>query len=671
MKTQNRKADFAANQLIDEKSPYLLQHAYNPVKWHPWEDEVFLEARRKDVPVFLSIGYSTCHWCHVMAEESFEDPEVAEILNRSFLPVKVDREERPDIDAVYMAACQALTGSGGWPLTIIMTPEKEPFFAGTYFPKKGNGRTAGLIEILLFVEKSWRQDRRRLQADSQTVTAFLKENEEKDRASAWDQEELLHAAEKWFFKNFDKRWGGFGPAPKFPSAHNLLFLMGQKGQLCMQMAEKTLVQMYRGGMFDHIGGGFCRYSTDERWLVPHFEKMLYDNAWLLAAYAQAYSLTGNPFYRQVGEQIFEYIEQELTDPEGGFWCGQDADSNGREGLFYLFSPGEVCQVLGETDGPQFCSRFDITAGGNFEGKSIPNLIGADEYVRQERKDVRERLSAYRRERASLGTDDKILTGWNGLMIAALARSAVIMERPRFLKAAQRAEGFLWGHIHMGNGRIMARWRQGEAKYPGILDDYAFFIWGLLECYGACYDAEYLEKAELLGERMLEQFFDWEKGGCYLYGRDSEKLFVRPKEIYDGAMPSGNSAAALVMRRLSFFTGKQKWREAWEKQKQFFLQKAFHPAGHGFFLHVLQEERRGQLIGVGEESIRDEKMSYLNLDILIKTRGCQEKIEKLAPFLKDYPIPEKGNDFYFCQNHVCSEVVHSLDEVQKIVDIFLQ
>lgn len=600
MKTQNRKADFAANQLIDEKSPYLLQHAYNPVKWHPWEDEVFLEARRKDVPVFLSIGYSTCHWCHVMAEESFEDPEVAEILNRSFLPVKVDREERPDIDAVYMAACQALTGSGGWPLTIIMTPEKEPFFAGTYFPKKGNGRTAGLIEILLFVEKSWRQDRRRLQADSQTVVAFLQENGEKARDSAWDQEELLHAAAGWFFKNFDETWGGFGPAPKFPSAHNLLFLMGQKDPLCMQMAEKTLVQMYRGGIFDHIGGGFCRYSTDERWLVPHFEKMLYDNAWLLAAYAQAYSLTGNSFYRQVGERIFEYIEQELTDPEGGFWCGQDADSNGREGLFYLFSPGEICQVLGETDGPQFCSRFDITAGGNFEGKSIPNLIDADDYVRQERKDVR--------ERASLGTDDKILTGWNGLMIAALARSAVIMERPQFLKAAQRAEGFLWEHIHMGNGLIMARWRQGEAKYPGILDDYAFFIWGLLECYGACYDAEYLEKAELLGERMLEQFF---------------------------------------------------------------LQKAFHPAGHGFFLHVLQEERRGQLIGVGEESIRDEKMSSLNLDILIKTRSCQEKIEKLAPFLKDYPIPENGNDFYFCQNHVCSEVVHSLEEVQKRVDIFLQ
>lgn len=347
MKTQNRKVGSAANQLIDEKSPYLLQHAYNPVKWHPWEDEVFLEARRKDVPVFLSIGYSTCHWCHVMAEESFEDPEVAEILNRSFLPVKVDREERPDIDAVYMAACQALTGSGGWPLTIIMTPEKEPFFAGTYFPKKGNGRTAGLIEILLFVEKSWRQDRRRLQADSQTVVAFLQENGEKARDSAWDQEELLHAAAGWFFKNFDETWGGFGPAPKFPSAHNLLFLMGQKDPFCMQMAEKTLVQMYRGGIFDHIGGGFCRYSTDERWLVPHFEKMLYDNAWLLAAYAQAYSLTGNSFYRQVGEQIFEYIEQELTDPEGGFWCGQQR----KRGPFLFIFAGRSLSGTGRNRRP--------------------------------------------------------------------------------------------------------------------------------------------------------------------------------------------------------------------------------------------------------------------------------------------------------------------------------
>lgn len=583
------------NRLAGEKSPYLLQHAGNPVDWYPWGEEAFGEARRRRIPVFLSIGYSTCHWCHVMAEESFEDEEVAEILNRSFIAIKVDREERPDIDSVYMSACQALTGSGGWPLTIIMTPEKKPFIAGTYFPKTGNYRTTGLMELLLFVEKIWQQERERLVEEAASVAAFLEKRQESGSREKKSEQDVLNSAKAWFKETYDSKWGGFGSAPKFPSAHNLLLLMSQ-GEACAEMAEKTLIQMYRGGIFDHIGGGFCRYATDDRWLVPHFEKMLYDNAMLSAAYIEAYAKGEDPMFLHVAKRIFQYVLRELTHSQGAFLCGQDADSDGGEGSYYLFAPGEIQRTLGETDGREFCERFDITSEGNFEGKSIPNLLKTQDYQTNENRERLGKIYEFRKNRMTLKTDDKILTSWNGLMIWAFARAARVTGRREFFKPASRAEAFVWENLHQGEGRLLARWRQGEAKYAGTLEDYAFLAMALLECFEAAGDEKYLEKAALIGERMLEQFLDEKDGGCFLYGKDSETLFVRPKDFYDGAMPSGNGAAAFVMRKMAALTGRPEWKDAWAKQKDFYLKNMEHPAAHTFFLWVLTQKEQAVLRG---------------------------------------------------------------------------
>ena len=445
------------NHLNHEKSPYLLQHAENPVDWYPWCDEAFALAAERDIPIFLSIGYSTCHWCHVMAHESFEDPEVAEILADGFVAVKVDREERPDIDSVYMSVCQAMTGSGGWPLTIIMTPDKKPFFAGTYFPKHNRFGSPGLIELLNAVSDKWAANRKSLLEQSDVVVDFLKAREaagssaggrtgsgddSTDNAAAdsgaqnqTDPCALIEGGLAYFTKTFDKKNGGFGASPKFPSPHNLLFLMGQKGrkgEKYLTMAEKTLEQMYRGGIFDHIGGGFSRYSTDEKWLVPHFEKMLYDNALLLLTYSQAWQETGSSLYRYVAERTAAYVKRELTDPEGGFYCGQDADSDGAEGKYYVFTPEEIRSLLHLEPAASFCARYDITPGGNFEGKSIPNLLSADNWTALPDEDLLRILQEYRLERTVLHRDDKVLTSWNGLMIAALAKSARQLKNAEFL-----------------------------------------------------------------------------------------------------------------------------------------------------------------------------------------------------------------------------------------------
>lgn len=595
MNTQNR--------LAGEKSPYLLQHAENPVNWFPWCEEAFSQARERDVPIFLSIGYSTCHWCHRLARESFEDIEVAELLNKWFVAIKVDREERPDIDAVYMEVCQTLTGSGGWPLTILMTPQQEPFFAGTYFPKRGSHGQTGLMELLPFIHKTWEEDRSKLAAEGRKITAFIKEHLGRETGGPVKGETLIRKAQEHYWKTFDSKWGGFGPMPKFPSPHNLLFLMETGEEGCLKMAEKTLMQMYRGGLFDHIGGGFCRYSTDERWLAPHFEKMLYDNALLTLAYAEGYRKTGKKLYRDIVRRVAGYVKRELTSEAGAFFCGQDADSEGVEGKYYLFSPGEIIEVLGEKEGELFCHRFDITLGGNFQGKSIPNRIGDPDYQMQPDDAELEKLWAYRKRRMVLHKDDKILTSWNGLMIAALGRASWILERPEYLELAQRAADFLWDHLQQ-EGYLKARWREEEAAYPGTLEDYAFFAWGLLECHQADSPKDCLKRAALVGERMLEQFFDEDKGGFYLYGKDSEQLVLRPKEIYDGATPSGNSVAALVLDRLALYTGEKCWVSAAEKQMDFMKASAAgHPAGHSFFLWQLLKRERETVCCTGDGNCR--------------------------------------------------------------------
>lgn len=600
------------NRLIDESSPYLIQHAYNPVNWYPWGAEAFEKAKNEDKPVFLSIGYSTCHWCHVMAHESFEDPEVAEALNRDFIAVKVDKEERPDIDAVYMAVCQGLTGSGGWPMTIVMTPDQKPFFAGTYFPKQRRYNVPGLLEILDAINKEWKMKRESLVDTGEKITSALngrqKKRSEGNRAEApgggsaagkngWAPDHaLITSARDTLYQSFDKQYGGFGASPKFPMPHNLMFLLrsskfDQEAQ-ALKIVEKTLEQMYRGGIFDHIGFGFSRYSTDNQWLAPHFEKMLYDNALLVIAFLEAYQVTGRELYRSVVEKTLEYIEREMTDETGGFYSAQDADSEGEEGRYYLMSEKEVVDLLGLTDGTQFCRFFDITEGGNFEGRSIPNLIKNQDFEQIPETIRRQlpRLYDHRLKRTKLHKDDKILTSWNSLMIAACAKAYKALNEEKYLRIAEKAAAFLSDAMTSPDGTLRVSSRGGKATGTGTLDDYAFFIWALLELYEATLDINYLEQARKLCDRMISGFQDQAGGGFYLTHTDAEPLIYRPKETYDGAIPSGNSVAGYVLVKLSRLTGMDEYHQQALGQLQFLSeQAAAYPAGHCFAMMALMME----------------------------------------------------------------------------------
>ena len=661
-----------ANHLQQEKSPYLLQHAENPVDWYPWGPEALEKARREDKPIFLSIGYSTCHWCHVMAHESFESGEAAAVLNRFFVPIKVDREERPDVDAVYMAACVAMNGSGGWPLTVLLTPGQEPFWSGTYLPKEQ------LLLLLGQVARGWRENRGELIAAGNAVTGFLRQEESVRPGSP--SRALVRAGFSWFARSFDRQWGGFGRAPKFPAAHNLLFLLryGQltgEDQAC-QMAEVTLEHLYRGGIFDHVGGGFSRYSTDRQWLVPHFEKMLYDNALLALAFTEAWQQTRRAYARQAACRTLDYVLAELTDPAGGFYCGQDADSDGVEGKYYVFSPEELSGVLGREAAERFCRRFGITAGGNFEGKSVPSLIAASDWQQEPEEigAVRARLYAYRKSRTQLHCDDKVLASWNGLMIAAMARAGLVLNEPRYLRAAERAAAFLGQNLKDGSGRLLACWRKGEAAHPGKLEDYAFCAWGLLELYGASFRAEFLQAACDLAHLLLELFFDRRQGGFYPYAKDGEQLITRTKEVYDGAMPSGNAAAALVLSRLARLTGETCWREAADLQLSY-LAGAVEgdPAAHSFTLLTMLEELwpTAELVCAAEKR-PDALLAFLRekprpgLTVLVKTPAEETLLAACAPFTGHYPIPETGERYYLCRGKHCASPVSTTAELEKLM-----
>ena len=436
-----------ANRLAGEKSPYLLQHKDNPVKWFPWCKEAFDRAKKDDKPIFLSIGYSTCHWCHVMAHESFEDLEIAGLLD-DYICIKVDREERPDIDSVYMSVCQALTGSGGWPLTIFMTPEQKPFFAGTYFPKKDRYGQMGLSGLLKQITYLWKSERGKLLYSSEQVTSAIKKFQSSDNAAP--DKAIFEDAYRRLLRDFDSDWGGFGSAPKFPTPHNLLFLMrmyeSENVPEMLKMAEITLKAMADGGIFDHIGGGFSRYSTDKKWLVPHFEKMLYDNALLMSAYLEAFQITKNPFYADISNRTAGYILEELTAADGGFYCGQDADSDGIEGKYYVFKPEEIVNVLGVQDGNAFCEAYNISEHGNFEGKNIPNRIKKYDRAWSADDNRLKRLFEYRKERTRLHLDDKILLSWNAWTIIALARAGLILGNTRYTDAAVRAQNFIHSNL---------------------------------------------------------------------------------------------------------------------------------------------------------------------------------------------------------------------------------
>jgi len=572
------------NRLTYEKSPYLYQHANNPVDWFPWGEEAFEKARREDKPVFLSIGYSTCHWCHVMAHESFEDRRVAELLNEHFVSVKVDREERPDVDSVYMSVCQAMTGSGGWPLTIVMTPEKKPFFAGTYFPRDVMER------LIPRISGMWKNERRSVLSTSEKIENHLVQGVDGviNKSAVLDGGTVLKAVET-FAASFDEKFGGFGAAPKFPAAHNLLFLLEYDrisgDSRALDMVKTTLSSMYRGGIFDHIAGGFSRYSTDEKWLVPHFEKMLYDNALLAWVYIEAYQLYKTDYYKTAARKVFSWIFAELTHTDGGFFCGQDADSDGVEGKYYVFDCDEIHQVLEKEEAEHYLKYYGFTKRGNFEGRNIPNLLHNSRYdVTDERIiESNRKMYNYRRSRTSLHTDDKVLTSWNALMITALTKAYTVLGDESYLEAAKKCDRFISEKLSFA-GRLHVRWKDGEVHGNGKLDDYANYSLALLELYSVTSDEGYLNKAVHYTNVMVERFFDYEKGGFYLYADDDEQLLTRPKEIFDNALPSGNSTAFMILDRLRRQSGDMKWHELYRKQAEFIASYAeYYPTGCGFSL----------------------------------------------------------------------------------------
>ncbi len=553
------------NRLASEKSPYLLQHAYNPVDWYPWGEEAFGKAKKEDRPIFLSIGYSTCHWCHVMEKESFEDDEVAGLMNDTFVPIKVDREERPDIDGIYMKVCQVMTGSGGWPLNIIMTPDKKPFLSMTYVPK------ASMLEIIPKIRDLWKRNRDGAENLAVQVISSIKEPAGGRRDLT---EDALNMAYEQLLTMFDERHGGFGDAPRFPTPHNLTFLLRywkRTGDImALRMVERTLYGMRMGGIFDHIGFGFHRYSTDASWVVPHFEKMLYDQALIAIAYTEAYQATGDAEFGKTAREIFTYVLRDMTSQEGGFCSGEDADSEGVEGKFYVWTAEEIRSVLGENSG-LIEKIFNVDEDGNFmeegqrTGKNILFLTKASSEIASELKmpvdglikkleEARLKLFAAREKRVHPGKDDKILADWNGLMIVALARGAQVFDEPGYVEAAQRAADFVLSKMRGTDSRLYHRYRDGETAVPGFLDDYAFLIWGLIELYETTFEESYLGTAIELNDILLLYFRD--EGGFYFTADDAESLIMRKKEIHDGAVPSGNSVAMLNLARLGRMTGRQ-------------------------------------------------------------------------------------------------------------------
>jgi hypothetical protein len=540
-----------ANRLIGATSPYLLQHAHNPVDWHPWGPEALDLARDRDLPIFLSIGYSACHWCHVMERESFEDEAVARILNESFVPIKVDREERPDLDDLYMGAVQALTGRGGWPMSVWLTPGLKPFFGGTYFPPTARQGLPGFRQVLEGVRRAWREHRTELEADAGALAAALAR--QADLAPGPDRPGpgVIEGALVHLRRSFDPRWGGFGAAPKFPPAMALDLILGRGAEADRAMAVRTLDAMAEGGLYDHLGGGFCRYAVDEQWLIPHFEKMLYDNAQLAACYLGAFQATGREDYLRVARETLDYLLRDLRDPEGGFHSSEDADSEGQEGRFYVFTPAQVEAVLGAEAGARFDRAYGITPEGNFEhGASVLHRSGAPAGLDVRALDGdRARLRAHRDHRVRPGRDDKVLAAWNGLALTALARGHQVLGEPRYLEAATALATFL--RRRMGPGAGLARsWRRGRTGGPGFLEDYAAVASGLVDLYEAGFDPAWLLWAGELAGAMRERFEDPASGGFFASEAAAGDLLFRQKPFQDGALPSGNTLAARALLRLA-------------------------------------------------------------------------------------------------------------------------
>lgn len=692
------------NRLIHEKSPYLLQHAQNPVDWYPWGEEAFEIARKEDKPLFLSIGYSTCHWCHVMEKESFEDHEVAQLMNDTFVSIKVDREERPDIDKLYMNVCQMMTGGGGWPLTILMTPDLKPFWAGTYIPKESRFGRLGMQDFIPKIKEMWQKNRDQVVSAANEMITDLQWHLSTISGGNEDiGESTLKFAHEILDDRYDERYGGFGQAPKFPTSHVLRFLLRywkRTGkERALEMVEKTLQAMRQGGIYDHVGFGFHRYSTDPQWLLPHFEKMLYDQALLAMAYIEAYQATRNPEYKQTTQEIFTYVLRDMTSPDGGFYSAEDADSEGVEGKFYIWTEAEIHQILNQEDANLVVQVFNLAKEGNFAEEATREKTGAnilhlrkslteiagdlqipESDLRTQLESIRQKLFEVREKRVHPLKDDKILVDSNGLMIAALAKGAQVFGEYQFMEAAKNAVRFLLTTLRTPEGRLLHRYRDGEAAISANIDDYAFLIWGLIELYETTFDANYLQTALELTKMAREHFWDEEAGGFYFTPDDGDPLLIRQKEIYDGAIPSGNSVFVLNLLRLGRMTINPEFEEeAARIGRTFSLTVNQGPA---LFAQLLVGIDFGlgssyEVVIAGDSQAQDtqEMLQTLrshflpNMVILLNpTEQESPEIYHVTEFIKHQTSRNGKATAYVCLDYVCNQPTTNIGKMLELLEV---
>ncbi|HYU57988.1 MAG TPA: thioredoxin domain-containing protein [Actinomycetota bacterium] len=650
------------NRLADATSPYLLQHAANPVDWYPWGEEAFAKARAEDKPVLLSVGYAACHWCHVMERESFEDPPTARLMNEHFVSIKVDREERPDVDAIYMEAVQAMTGGGGWPMTVFLTPGGTPFYAGTYFPNEDRHGMPALSRVLMALAEAWRDDRERVVAQGERVVAAIARTPDESREPL--TEDLLRGAYRSLERSFDPEWGGFGPAPKFPQPMNLELLLrthlrGYPGAL--DMATRTLERMASGGMYDQVGGGFARYSTDRMWLVPHFEKMLYDNAQLARLYLHAWQVTGTGWYAAVVRETLDYLLREMRAPEGGLYSAQDADSEGVEGKFYLWPYDELRAVAGE----DVARWLGALPDGNREGTNILWRAGGDPSP-ADWPAARERLYAAREERVRPATDDKVLAGWNGLAIQALAEAGRALGEPRYVEAAGAAAGFVLERMRREDGRLLRAWRDGRTSGPAYAEDHAILAAALLVLHETTFDLRWLAEARALADELVRLFRDRDGGGFFQTGADAEALVVRPKDLFDNAVPSGNSVAAEVLLRLHLLSGEAEYERAAVSALRVarpLMERASGAAGHALQALDLYLSPAREVAVVGEPAAADTHAlaaevwrRFLPNVVLAVARPGDPDAAKVAPLLEGREARDGRATAYVCARFACRRPV---------------
>ena len=660
------------NSLINETSPYLLQHAHNPVDWYAWGEEAFELAKAEDKPVIVSIGYSACHWCHVMEHESFEDEAVAAIMNEHFVNIKVDMEERPDVDQIYMNFVQLTTGRGGWPMNVFLTPDKRPFYGGTYFPPAPRYNMPSWPQILTSIAETFKNKRAELEKSATDVVAELRRLSAVETAPGELSKDLLEAAFTSFSRTFDTVNGGFGGAPKFPPAMSLEFLLRYHkrtgDERALSIVTYTLDKMANGGIYDQLGGGFHRYTVDAIWLVPHFEKMLYDNAQLIRVYLHAFQVTGNEFYKRIAIETLEYVRREMLDDSGGFYSTQDADSEGVEGKFFVWTPSAIAAIIGEKDAVEFCSYFDVTAEGNFEESNILNV--KEPAIVAPAADLKKKLFDEREKRIKPNRDEKVLTAWNGLMLAAFADAAAVLDNDEYLEIAKKNAEFISTQMQR-DGRLLRTWKDGSAKLNGYVEDYANVADGLIVLYQVSGETKYLVEAKRLAELMITEFWDDEEGGFFFTSNDHEELIVRNKDFYDNATPSGNSVAADVLLRLAKLLGDEKYECFGVSVLRLTAsQLPRHPQGFGRGLSAMEfhlgTSKEIVVIGAKDNELERFVLSSYLPDSVVVLSTDSDSDSEITPISKDRRMVDGQATAYVCEDFICQRPVTTVEELNELL-----